>query len=128
MGVSFSSLVENERTVKIDVNGERLTVTYSPRNMTGPRLEKLAEAIQAAHEDDAPDATVNLLAELFCGVVSAWNLEGPIEGPDGNEVVPLGAPVPLMPEFVAHLPGPIVEYLIEKLREDCRPNPQKRRA
>ena len=128
MGVSFSSLVENERTAKIDVNGERLHVIYSPRDLTGPKLEKFARAIADAHEEDDEDAVVYLAAERFCSIVRGWNLEGPLCDADGNEVVGLGDPVPCTVEYVRHVPGPVLDYLTERLIEDCRPNPQKRRA
>ena len=127
-GVSFASLVENERTAKIDINGERLAVTYSPREMTGPRLERLAQAISDAAQDGNDDKAVYVMAELFCRVVKDWNLEGPLEDADGEEVVGLGEPVPVDIECVKHIPGPMLEYVLEQLREDCRPNPQRRRA
>lgn len=116
MGISFSNLVENERTVAIDINGNDLHVTYRPSKLSPAFMTKIGEDI----EDDDELA----FARLFCSIVADWDLEGPI-GED-EFVVEHGQKVPLEAEYVSWVPAAILRYIIEQIGEDSAPKSKKK--
>lgn len=116
MGISFANLVENERTVAIDINGHELHVTYKPSKLSPAFMNRIGEQI----EDDDPLG----FAKLFCEVVSDWNLEGPMG--EGEQAVEMGEKVPVEPEYVAWVPGAILRYIIEQIGEDSAPKSRKK--
>lgn len=115
MPVSFANLVENERTVTIDINGQDLHVTYKPKTLSPAFMNDMAEQV----EDDDPNA----FATMFCSVVTAWDLEGPLG--EGKKAVKAGDPVPLEPEIVSYIPTAIMRYILEQIAEDSAPKSRK---
>lgn len=116
MGISFSNLVENERTVAIEINGEDLHVTYKPKTLSPAFMNKMAEDVQ----DDDPEG----FAKMFCSVVTAWDLEGPLG--EGKDEVKAGQLVPLEPRVVSYIPTSIMRYILEQIAEDSAPKSKKR--
>ncbi len=119
MGISFSNLVSDERTVKIDINGNELHVTYEPSRLSPAMFQKMQEKF----EDEEDHLTY---PRIFCEIVKDWNLEGPIG--EGEHAVEAGEKVPVEPEYVAWVPASILQYIIEQIGEDAAPKSKKRRG
>jgi hypothetical protein len=116
MGISFTNLVENERTVTIDVNGNDLHVTYKPKTLSPAFMNKLADEV----EDDDPEG----FSKMFCSVVTGWDLEGPLG--EGENAIKAGEAVPLDLEVVSWIPTALMRYILEQIAEDSAPKGRKR--
>lgn len=111
MGISLANLVENRREVVITFEGGDLHVSYNPSKLNAGFVSRLQEQL----DDDDPLA----FARLFCSVVTAWDLVGPLG--EGETAVADGEAVPLSPEHVAWVPGFILKHVIERISEDAAP-------
>ena len=121
MGISFNNIVENSRTVSIGFGDGALSVTYKPTSLSPAHLQKINKELNKGEETD-PYA----VAIMFCSVVTAWNLEGPVgEDEDGQPVIEAGKPVPVEAEYVAWLPTQVIQYIIQEVAEDSAPKGKK---
>ena len=119
MGINLSNIVENERTINIDFSGENLEVTYAPSALSQGRMNKLQKELDKG-EDTDPLA----FAQLFCSIVTGWNLEGPLG--EGDDEIAAGKPVPMEARYVAWVPTPVLTYITEKVGEDANPKSRKK--
>jgi hypothetical protein len=62
------------------------------------------------------EGVMQSLQRFLCRVVAEWDLTGPLLDIDGNELVAPGQPIPLRPEFVAHIDDWIVNQVIEQIK------------
>lgn len=114
---SISQLVSDKETATIDVRGLSIAVTYRPNKITMRYMADLARRGQA---DD-----VEAIADMVPQLLDAWDLEGPLEDEDGNELVGAGEPIPVEPDMIASLPAMFVVELSQRLQElvASGPNP-----
>lgn len=117
MGISFSNIVEDSRTVAIDINGHDLHVSYNPSRLSPAYMSKIGDTFE-----DEEDALA--FARLFCEIVVDWDLEGPIG--EGEHAVGHGEKVPMVAETVAWVPAAILRYIIEQIGEDSAPKSRKK--
>jgi hypothetical protein len=122
MGISFSNLVENSRTVAVDFGGGNLlTVTYKPTAMSPAHLQKIQGEL-----DKGDDTDPYAVAHMFCSIVTNWNLEGPLgEDKDGAPIIAEGAVVPMDVDHVAWLPSSVIQFIVEQVAEDSAPKGKK---
>lgn len=116
---SISQLVAEKAVDTINVRGLQITVTYRPNKITMRYMTELARRGQA---DD-----VEAIADMVPELLEAWDLEGPLEDSDGNELVGAGKVIPVEREMVVNLPAMFVVELSQKLQElvASGPNPTK---
>lgn len=121
MGINFGNLVEDSRSVAIEVgNSDVVNITYSPRALSPASMQRLQERLNKG-EDTDPYA----VAEMFCSIVTDWDVYGPVSDEDGNVLVHEGQRVPLEPHYVAELPASVISFLMEKVGEDSAPKSRK---
>lgn len=113
MPISLNNLVKKSRTISIDVEGGALSVTYDPSKLSAAYMQSIQEQLQ----DDDPLA----MAEMFCHIVTDWDLVGPLHEKGHNEFVEDGKPVPMEKRFVAWIPTPILQEIITTIGEDASP-------
>lgn len=127
MGISFADIVEKSRTVKIDVRGGHLSLTYDPSALSPAKISQMNKKLKAS-SDQEDDEALMAVSNMFCGIVKGWDLTGPLgEDAEGNPLVAEGEAVPVEPEYVAWLPSPILSHLIEQVGEDSAPKTKKRK-
>lgn len=96
-------------TADVDVNGELLHVEY---NANGVTLAWSA-ALTAAHV--AQD--VNEVARLLCAIIVGWDI--------ANED---GSPLPVNADTVALIPSPVLERIMEAMRDAAVPSDAEGKA
>ena len=116
---SISQLVADKETATIDVRGLSIAVTYRPNKITMRYMADLARRGQA---DD-----VEAIADMVPQLLDTWDLEGPLEDANGDELVGAGEVIPVEAEYIVQLPAMFVVELSQKLQElvASGPNPTK---
>ena len=116
---SISQLVADKETASVTVRGLDIEVTYRPNKITMRYMADLARRGQA---DD-----VEAIADMVPELLDAWDLEGPLEDANGDELVGEGETIPVEREYIVNLPAMFVVELSQKLQElvAAGPNPTK---
>ena len=116
---SISQLVADRETATIDVRGLSIEVTYYPNKITMRRMSELAKRASA---DDT-----EAIAELVTEMLDSWDLEGPLDTDDGDELVADGVTIPVEYEYLVALPAMFLIDLSAKLQGLVTdgPNPTK---
>lgn len=105
--MKLAQLLSKERTLEIDIEGDTLTVTYCPSDLT-PELE---DKMQTSFETNRAGGA---LAKYLSGLLISWDLE------DENGVIPLDT------EALNTLPIEFLNKVAESIIEDS--NPKKTNA
>lgn len=106
---SISQLVSTKEHATIDVGGLTLNVVYQPNKMTMSRM--------AALQKKASASDIDAVSEIILEILAEWDIEGPLEDAEGNELVADGKPAPVTLEVIGALPGFFVIELSGKLQE-----------
>lgn len=113
MPIKIGELAGNSgKSIKFDVEGETVGVTWDPANWTAEVEERLLEV--AGEGDDSRPALG--LAHLFFTVVTAWS--GIVED-DGV------TPVPLTLEACKKLPMLFISQTLQKMQEASKPSSEE---
>lgn len=99
---------ERTRQIRIEFDGddEDLNVEYRPRAIT-PRME---DQFQTYIDENHGERVV---FDSLAAMVVTWDLTDDA-----------GVPIPLTPDALNDVPSSVLTYVLNKLREDIRPNPQ----
>lgn len=100
--MKLAHLLSKERTLEIDIDGETLTVSYNPADLT-PELE---DKMQTCFETNRSGKGV---AKYLVGLLLSWDLEDD------------GTPIPLTIEALDTLPIYFLGEVTEKVIEDSNP-------
>lgn len=106
---SIHELISTKERATIEVSGLALDIVYQPNRMTMRRMNELT---RRAREEDA-----GAVAEMIPEILVSWDLEGPLEDDEGNELVTEGDVVPVDSDTIEALPLFFVTELLEKLQE-----------
>jgi hypothetical protein len=118
MPISLNNLVKDKRTFSIPFEGGDINVTYNPQKMSAAHMQELQDRL----DEDDPYS----MAVLFCGIVTDWDLIGPMHEEGHNEFIAAGKPIPVEPRYVAWIPGPVLQAIFTAIGEDASPkSPQK---
>ena len=116
---SISQLVADKETASITVRGLDIDVTYRPNKIS---MRSMSELARRGHEDD-----VEAIADMVPELLESWDLEGPLEDKEGNELVGAGEVIPVEHDTLLELPAMFLVELSQKLQElvASGPNPTK---
>ena len=118
MALTLNNLVANQKTLTVEFEGGNLDVTYTPRKLSAAYLAKINDSLE--------EGDTLAMARLFCDIVTGWDIEGPLNEEGDAEFVAAGELIPLEPEFVAWIPGPILQHIISEVAADAVPKSAKR--
>ncbi len=124
---SMKDLLPETRTATIDLGRRvegRARVTYKPK------LISFANdfASEDENDDDRDWAAPSPLAAYVCNLITEWDFTGELGHAKTNEVlVQDGAPIPLDPVVVQHIPFPIVSGLLSGITQAEQANPTRPR-
>lgn len=119
---SISQLVSEREEAVVTVKGVDITVTYSPSRLTLGAMTEIQR--KAADESSSIEAA----AFIIEGVADAWDIEGPIVGNDGEELVGVGEVAPVSREVILALPAFFAIELSNQLQELVTDGPNPTRA
>ena len=124
MGISFSNIVENSRTVSIPFGDDALSITYKPAALSPAHMSKMQNEL-----DKGDDTDPFAVAHMFCSLVTGWDLLGPIgEDANGKPLVAAGKPVPCEVDYAAWLPSAVTQFIITEIAEDSAPKSKKAKS
>jgi len=156
MPTTLFDVVADRRTASFDVHGHQVTVTYRPNSLTPAReVAILRQSAEDVTDDELEDlaraeSLVTRQVETFAELVESWDLYGPLAVKDGARLeIPqeqretardwveaqggrlLAAhdqPVPINGECLRLIPSYFLVSLVEKINQDMRPDPKRRRS
>lgn len=85
MPVTLQKIKERTKTVSIDIDGEKLSVTVRPDRITPGELVEAQERAQAAEESGDPRVAMLDFCNFLCEILVSWDLKWSDEG----EIVPI---------------------------------------
>lgn len=119
MPLNLGDFARAEVELVVETTAGPLGVRYRPNAMT-PLLEsEMAKAISD------PEAATDALVRMFCAVIAWMDVEGPLAGPDGREVLGAGEAMPVEPELVGLLPSRLLAAVFAAVQEDMSGGPKR---
>lgn len=106
MPISLAQLKANLRTINVPYFDDNLSVTYRPSELTPQITAEIQDRVEAGEGN-------NVAVETLCRVMTAWDLMS-----DKDKMVPI------TPDELSALPGPLLLAIFEAIAEDGRPKPR----
>ena len=112
MAISIGDFAKARKDMVYETPIGALNVSYSPNALTPSDEAKLRTAAELFRS----------LLEMLCKMVKSWDMEGPLYNSENGElIVEEGAPVPIAPDILQHLPTPFLTGLYAAIGEDNVP-------
>lgn len=117
MPLVLSDLKNREALVTVETSAGPLEVRYRPNAMT-PALEADINLAARSATDDETASASNALIRMFCAVVAAMDVVGPLSDLSGREILAAGEPMPMEPRYVSLLPTRLLIDVFTAIQEE----------
>lgn len=125
MGVRFSDLTNERKTVAVPTRAGTIEVTYRPNELTPAREEQLADLLT-----NAKVQSLGVLS-VFTDIVVSWDLTGELYSKtdvdeDGHPVllVERDVIIPILPENLYHVSTNILVKMFTAIQDDMNDDPK----
>lgn len=129
---SLKGLVNDRETLKMKVDGETFEIVYKPSRLSAAYIEGWADRLEELRREGASESeAVNVYAEMLGFMAQEWNLTGPLPDEDVfgvalGSVVADGDVIPLTVDALKWIGAPVLEVLIDAIRNDARLKVERR--
>lgn len=110
MPIQLAQLKANLRTINVTYFDDNIVVTYRPSELTPVSSSEIQARIDAGEGDNA-------VVETLCRVMVSWDVM------EDKEKM-----LPITPQNLAQMPGPLLLAISEAIGEDGRPKPKSARG